>query len=192
MIWLIEPDTFKAFVVFAALIPAMLAYQCFFALMSASLWDAVDRARRALSSVGYSTALETEIASTVRQARRVSVLVVLLNAALAVAGLLLWRMLGGTDWQEAPLMVAAASSACCATTLSYQYSIISSRAFVHRAAIALGAVAILGVLLSVPLAVCLVAYAVVAAVLSALLLGANRNNWLQPEYSLFWATAVKL
>ena len=62
----------------------------------------------------------------------------------------------------------------------------------NRAASALAAVAVGSALLAIRPATAMVAYTVVAVVLGAILLGVNRNDWLQPEYRLFWAVAVKL
>jgi hypothetical protein len=191
-LWFLDPEHFHAFLVFAGLIPAAIGYQTFFALFSARLWQAVDRVQRALSSLGYAKVVQTEIAETIREARRASISILVVNATVAAAAIMVWRLLGGVAWQRGPLIVLAASAASTTATLSYQYSIISSRAFVRRAAITLGALAIFAIIVALPAAVYLWGCVAASAVLSTLLLGANRNNWLQPEYNLFWSRAVTL
>ena len=55
-----------------------------------------------------------------------------------------------------------------------------------------GLVALTAVLLQATPHVFLLAYTVTAALGSVVLLAANRRVWLQPEYRLFWAKAVRL
>lgn len=190
--WFLAPETFPAFTVFAAVIPATIGYQAFFALFAGRLWDSVGRLQHALASVGYATVVETDIATTIREARKASTAVILINLGLAVAAISLWLTFGWNEWKAVPLIVGAASAACCATTLSYQYSIISSGAYLHRTGLVLGIVATVSVLASVPPTVFLALYILVSVALTGYLLVANRSRWLQPEYSLFWSQAVRL
>ena len=187
--WLLAPTAFRAFSVFSALLPAMVGYQVFFALMASRLWSNTERLQYALSSLDYATARDTEIARTVRDARRVSIAVVLVDVALAATAIAIWWLVGG-DWNTFPLIVVAASAACCATTLAYQHSIVASRSFAFRAAAAFGTVAIVGVLTQVMPVGFLAVYVLAAIAFVVVLLAANRDDWQQPEYSLFWAKAV--
>ena len=191
VMWVLAGAQFHAFVVFAAIIPAMIAYQTFFVTMAGPLWATTSRLQDALSNLPYGLARETVVEPAVRRARRTSAAVVVLNVTLVVLSSWLWDAVAGRSIDFA-LLVAGAGAACCAVALAYQYSILGSRRPMTFLAVALGLVALTAVLLRATPHVFLLAYTVTAALGSVVLLAANRRVWLQPEYRLFWAKAVRL
>ena len=191
--WFLAPDSFRAFAVFAAIIPAMIGYQAFFALMAGRLWASIDRLQRALASVGYATVVETEIATTVREARRASLSVVVMNVAPRDGR---DRDLASPRWER----VADRS----ADRRRRERRLLRHDAVVPVLDHLVGRAPAPGradagrgrrrerARCRFPRRSPWRCTSWCRSILSALLLGANRSDWLQPEYRLFWAQAVRL
>lgn len=184
------PITMTMLLLFIALMPALITYQVYFVSMSDRTWRSIDSFKASITLSSYSAVH----AEGVRLRKLSSA------GTIGAFGLSVLTLLLVTPWIAgyvpglSRLLVAVSFAAAAAVVLLAQVNRLAmtgTEATRYAVPLALLAVIAVALIIDVPLATVLSIYAISCVVLSLAVAALNWVMWRTPEYTLFWAKAIR-
>jgi hypothetical protein len=188
-LYVTEPDSISPAVVFAALIPALLAYHIYFSTVATPLWRMLDEVRKALSTVPYAEA-QKQILSVSQRASRGELRVA---GVVLIFGLVLIPATLQTESSDSFFIVALIAASGLSVVLTAQLTRLSMLREGPGFYIAAGVITanlVFWITLGASPVQLLLAHSVLALASITVVSIANRQMWRIPEHALFWRTAL--
>lgn len=184
------PVTMTMLLLFVALMPALITYQVYFVSMSDPTWRSIDRFKDSITLSSYAAVNAEGI-----RLRRMSVAGTAGAFAMAVTTTVLitpWLM--GSVPSLGKLLMSVALAAVAAVVLLAQINRLAmtgTELVRYAVPLALLAAIAIALIIGAALTQVLMIYALACVVLSGAVAFVNRMMWRTPEYTLFWAKAIR-